>query len=102
MAAPPEKTVHNLNGTWDMNKTLSDNTTAMLKLQGIPWLVQQAANYSAVQLILKQYTDDEGKVHVDQEQISTGNMRQTEERTLTGEWADREVKYWGQVKGFAK
>ncbi|KLU85318.1 hypothetical protein MAPG_04346 [Magnaporthiopsis poae ATCC 64411] len=38
MAAPPSKTLRDLNGKWVMNKTLSDSTEPALALQGIGWL----------------------------------------------------------------
>lgn len=102
MACPAEITVHNLNGSFDMNKKIGDNTTPMLKMQGLPWLVRQAASYSAVQVNLKEYKDDDGVLHLDQEQISTGNVKQLEPRLLNGEWGEREIDYWGHVKGWNK
>ncbi|KAK4498791.1 hypothetical protein PRZ48_009301 [Zasmidium cellare] len=102
MAAPPEINVHNLNASFDMNKKIGDDTGPMLKMQGLPWLVRQAAAYSAVSINLKQYKDDEGVLHLDQEQISTGNVKQLEARLLNGEWGERDVDYWGHVKGWNK
>ena len=101
MAAPASVTIKNLNGTFIMNKKASDPTTPMLKMQKIPWIVQQAANYSTVTVKLKQYTDADGKDHLDQEQLSTG-VTQTEERLVDGEWGEREVLFWGKVKGWTK
>ncbi|CAK4030864.1 hypothetical protein DOTSEDRAFT_71989 [Lecanosticta acicola] len=98
MAAPPEVDVHHMNASYDMNKKLSDSTTSMLKMQGLPWLVRQAAAYSAVQVNLKQYTDHEGP-HLDQEQISTGNITQQELRLLNGELGERDIQFWGKVNG---
>ena len=37
MAAPPEVTIGDLSGQFIMNKTLSDDTDAVLALQGISW-----------------------------------------------------------------
>lgn len=102
MAAPASITVHNMNGSFDMNKKIGDDTGPMLKMQGLPWLVRQAASYSAVQVNLKQYKDDEGVEHLDQEQISTGGVKQLEPRLLNGEWGERDVDYWGHVKGWNK
>jgi hypothetical protein len=104
MAAPPEVNIHNMEASYDLNKNLSDSTTAMLKMQGIGFLVRQAASYSAIQANLRQYPDHEnpGIIHLDQEQISTGNIRQLEPRTLDGQSRDREIDYWGKVKGWNK
>lgn len=106
MAAPPSITIHSLSGAYDLNKTLSDSTSAMLKMQNIGFLVRQAANYSAITVHLSQYPypeDSTGStVQVDQEQISTGNMKQYEPRILDGEVREREIQYWGKVRGWNK
>lgn len=101
MAAPPEINVHNMTANYDMNKKVSDSTADMLKQQGLPWLVRQAANYSAVEIKLKQYEEGDG-IHLDQEQISTGGVVQLEQRILNGEWGERDIQYWGKVKGWNK
>ena len=98
MAAPDSVNVHNMNASYDMNKKISDSTGNMLKMQGLPWLVRQAANYSAVEVVLKQYKEADG-VHLDQEQISTGNVKQLEPRILNGEEGERDIQFWGKVKG---
>ncbi|KAF2217721.1 hypothetical protein CERZMDRAFT_104305 [Cercospora zeae-maydis SCOH1-5] len=102
MAAPAEVNVHNISGSYDLNKNISDSTSAMLKMQGVNFLVRQAANYSAIQVNLHQYKGDDGKEHLDQEQISTGNMKQFEPRILDGEARERDIQYWGKVKGWNK
>lgn len=104
MAAPPSVTIHSLSGAYDLNKTLSDSTSAMLKMQNIGFLVRQAANYSAITVHLSQYPYPENAnvVQVDQEQISTGNMKQYEPRILDGEVREREIQYWGKVRGWNK
>lgn len=99
MACPPEITVHNFNASFDMNKKEGDDTSGMLKMQGLPWLVRQAASYSAVSINLKQFKDERGVEHLDQEQVSTGGVKQLEPRLLNGEWGERDVQFWGLVKG---
>ncbi|EGP88092.1 unnamed protein product [Zymoseptoria tritici ST99CH_1A5] len=103
-SVPAEINIKNVTGSYAMNKKLSDSTGPMLKMQKIPWLVQQAANYSSVSVNLKQYTDDQGVVHVDQEQVSSVNT-QHEPRILDNQMHERDIQYWGKVKGrsqFAK
>jgi hypothetical protein len=97
-AVPPEVNVKNISGSYAMSKKLSDSTTPMLKMQKIPWLVQQAANYSNITVNLKQYTDDKGVVHIDQEQISSVNT-QHEPRILDNQMHERDIQYWGKVQG---
>lgn len=99
MAAPLEINVHNMNATFDMDKKISDSTTAMLKMQGLGFIVRNAAAYSAIQVILKQYIGEDGIEHLDQEQISTGGVKQEEPRLLDGSEGERDIQYWGQVKG---
>ncbi|KAI5366241.1 hypothetical protein Slin15195_G077630 [Septoria linicola] len=102
MAAPAEVNVHNIAGSYDLNKNISDSTGAMLKMQNIGFIVRQAANYSAIQVNLTQYKGDDGLLHVDQEQISTGNVKQLEPRILDGETRERDIQYWGKVSGWNK
>jgi hypothetical protein len=98
MAAPTTVNIKNLTGTFVMDKTLSDSSIPVLKMQKIPWIVQQAVYYSTITVKLKQTTDEAGVVHIDQEQLSTGTV-QHEPRLVTGEWAERDVQFWGKVKG---
>jgi hypothetical protein len=98
MAAPTSVTIKSLTGTFVMDKTLSDSSIPVLKMQKIPWIVQQAVYYSTITVKLKQFTDDAGVVHIDQEQLSTGTV-QHEPRLVTGEFAERDVQFWGKVKG---
>ncbi|KAK5124105.1 hypothetical protein LTR85_001808 [Meristemomyces frigidus] len=102
MAVPASVTVKDMSGTYTLNKTLSDSSQATLKLQNVGFIVRQAAQYSAVTVTLKQYTDDKGVVHLDQDQVSTGGVRNLEERLVNGEWGERANKIWGQVKGMAR
>ena len=96
---PASVTTANLSGSYTLNAKLSDSSQAVLKLQNVGWVVRQAAAYSTVTITLKQYTDDKGVVHLDQDQTSTGGIRNEEERVLNGEWGESENKIWGKVKG---
>lgn len=102
MAVPAHVTTKDMSGTYVLNKTLSDSSQAVLKMQNIGFLVRQAAQYSTVTVTLKQYTDDQGVVHLDQDQVSTGGIRNIEERSLNGEWGERVNKIWGKVKGMTR
>lgn len=102
MAVPAHVTTKDMSGTYVLSKTLSDSSQAVLKMQNIGFLVRQAAQYSTVTVTLKQYTDDQGVVHLDQDQVSTGGIRNIEERSLNGEWGERVNKIWGKVKGMTR
>ena len=102
MAAPTSVNIKDMTGTYTLNSKQSDSSQATLKMQGVGWLVRQAVQYSTITLHMKQYTDDMGTVHLDQESISTGNVSSVENRELNGEWGERENKIWGKVKGTTK
>jgi len=103
MAAPASKTIHDLNGTWTMNKTLSDPTDPILQLQGVSWLVRKAIGYMTITLITKEYTDDEGFTHIDIEQPGAAGFKgTTEERTLDGKVGEHEDHVFGAVRGQTK
>lgn len=98
MAAPASVTIKDLSGTYGLNKTLSDNSVPLLKMQGIGFIVRQAVQYGTITVTLKQYTDDKGMVHLDQDQVTAGTHNE-EERHLNWEWAETTSKIWGKVKG---
>ena len=102
MAVPATVTIKDLSGTYTLSKTLSDSTQALLRMQNIGFIVRQAAQYSSITITLKQYTDGQGKVHLDQVQVSTGGLRNAEERTLDGQWSEKENWIWGKVKGLSR
>lgn len=101
MAAPPTVTTANLSGTYVLNKTLSDSMDAVLKMQGVGWLVRQAAAYSTITVTMKQYVKD-GTVCLDVDQVSTGGLKSQEERVLNWKWFEKNDRVWGKVKGRAR
>jgi len=90
MAAPSDVTIKDLSGAWVLNKTLSDDTDAVLALQGIGWLTRKAISIATITLHIKQYNDKDGATHIDIEQVATGGIRTTELRTL--DWVERSHK----------
>ncbi|KAK3675721.1 hypothetical protein LTR78_004362 [Recurvomyces mirabilis] len=99
MAVPAEKTTRDMNGTYVLNKTLSDSVDELLQLQNIGWIIRKAVAYSTVTVVLKQYADDGGKAHLDQVQRSTGGITNQEARVLDWEPMETKNAIWGQVKG---
>jgi hypothetical protein len=99
MAVPPEISTRNLTGVYTLNRILSDSSQTVLKMQNIGWVVRQAVAYSTVTVTLQQYDDSDGKPHLDQEQISTGGIRNFEDRIM--DWQDtlKENWIWGKVNG---
>jgi len=89
MAAPAEINILNLTGKWVMNKTLSDDTSDVLTLQGVSWFKRQIIAIATVTLHVTHYKDDAGVEHIDIKQTITGGIEGTEEnRTL--DWTVRE------------
>jgi len=100
MAAPATVTLKDLSGEWVMNKSLSDDTDAILALQGVGWWMRKAIALSTVYLSVKQYVDENGHTHIDIEQTATGGIKgTTENREL--DWVEREHEdhIFGSLKG---
>lgn len=99
MSIPSEITTRNLTGIYTLNRHLSDSSQTVLKMQNIGWVIRQAVAYSTVTVTLQQYTDSEGQNHLDQEQLSTGGIKNFEDRIMDWETTDKENWIWGKVKG---
>jgi len=99
MAAPPSKTLKDLNGTYTMNKELSGDTNAILMLQGVGWVTRKAIGYATITLEVKQYTDDDGIVRIDIGQTASGLPGTTEHRVFNWEAAGHTDRIFGTVVG---
>ncbi|KAG2350187.1 hypothetical protein BDR05DRAFT_954290 [Suillus weaverae] len=103
MAAPPEVTTKNLTGKYIMNKTLSDDSDDILKLQGVSWFKRRAISMFTLTLVVKHYTDEGGFEHVDIEQTLSGGISGTNEyRTLDWEERGQSDDVFGAVIGQSK
>ena len=98
MAVPPEITVKNMSGTYLLNRTLSDSSQTVLKMQSVNFAVRTAVAYSNVTVTLSQYTDDKGP-HLDQDQVSTGGIKNFEDRIMDGALTEKYNWIWGKVLG---
>ncbi|CAF9933273.1 MAG: hypothetical protein HETSPECPRED_008583 [Heterodermia speciosa] len=99
MAAPPSKTLKDLNGKWVMNKTLSDDTDAILAMQNVSWFLRKAIAFATITLSITEYTKD-GSTHIDISQTATGGVKGTTElRTLDWTFRDHKDGIFGEVKG---
>jgi len=83
-----------------MNKTLSDDTDAILALQGIGWWTRKAIGLATITLHVKQYVDEKGHTHVDIEQTATGGIKGTTE-LREFDWQERSHTdhIFGALKG---
>lgn len=107
MAAPPSITTLDLSATWVMvgtvpflttsnsivnasqNKTLSDDTDDILRLQGMSWLTRRAIGLATITLYVRHSKDDDGIEHIDIDQALTGGIPGTSENRIL-DWTFRE------------
>ncbi|KAI1360933.1 hypothetical protein F5Y08DRAFT_316114 [Xylaria arbuscula] len=72
MAAPSDVTINNLQGTWRINKALSDGLDVALELRGIPWLIRKAVSLATITDRLSQRKDENGATVIQVAQSVTG------------------------------
>ncbi|KAI0051652.1 hypothetical protein FA95DRAFT_1602421 [Auriscalpium vulgare] len=100
MAAPPTVTTLDLSATFVMNKSLSDPTDEILRLQGVGWMKRKAIGLATLTLYVKQYKDDTGAEHIDIDQALTGGIPgTTEKRVLDWQPRDHDDHVFGFVIG---
>ncbi|KAI0068315.1 hypothetical protein BV25DRAFT_1846248 [Artomyces pyxidatus] len=99
MAAPPTITTLDLSGTYVMNKTLSDDTDEILRLQGMGWFKRKAIRLATLTLTVRHYSE-EGVEHIDIDQTLTGGIpASTEIRVLDWQPREHEDPNFGHVLG---
>lgn len=73
------------------NKSLSDSTDEILRLQGVGWFKRKLIQAGTVSLVIKHYKDESGTEHIDIDQtLSPGGIGTREERVL--DWSERNKK----------
>ncbi|KAM0323355.1 hypothetical protein ACHAQA_008948 [Verticillium albo-atrum] len=80
MAAPPQATIRDLNGTWRMSKTLSDDLGPSLALQGMPWILRKAVSFATITGKLSQTQDENGITNIAVQQTATGGIKGEDEK----------------------
>ncbi|KAI0660483.1 hypothetical protein C8Q70DRAFT_1044452 [Cubamyces menziesii] len=88
MAAPAEMTTRDISGKFTMNKTLSDDSDEILRLQGVSWFTRKAIAMASVYLSVKHYKDENGIEHIDIDQTVTGGIKGTSEYRVL-DWTER-------------
>ncbi|GBE78259.1 hypothetical protein SCP_0111420 [Sparassis crispa] len=103
MAAPPEVTILDLSGKYMMNKSFSDDTDEILRLQGVGWWTRKAIQMSNLYLSCKHYKDDKDVEHIDIGQTLSGGVSGTTENRIL-DWVERpnEDNVFGAVKSKSK
>lgn len=100
MAVPGSVTTANISGTYILNKSLSDSSEGILKQQGVAWLVRKAVANSTVTVVVKHFTGEDGKIHIEQTQTSSFGMSNQDDRILDSEAREKENWIWGKVKSW--
>lgn len=82
------------------NKSLSDSSDEILRLQGVGWFTRKAIAAATIYIEVNHYKDDSGTEHIDIKQTLSGGLGGSQEdRTL--DWQNREKtdKIFGAVIG---
>ncbi|KAL4913372.1 hypothetical protein BDW62DRAFT_192677 [Aspergillus aurantiobrunneus] len=105
MATPADITFLNYNGSWIMDRTISDPTDPVLALQGLSWFMRTTLAWVSVTLKTKQYQSPEHPTdktiqHIDVDNVVTGGVQGTSELRIT-DWKKREHSdtIFGRVEG---
>ncbi|CBF75823.1 hypothetical protein AN3590.2 [Aspergillus nidulans FGSC A4] len=105
MATPTDITFENYNGSWTMDRTISDPTDPILAMQGLSWFMRTTLAWVTITLNTKQYQDaehpdDKTIQHIDVDNIVTGGVQGTSEARVT-DWKKREHSdtIFGRVEG---
>ncbi|KAH7928492.1 hypothetical protein BV22DRAFT_198520 [Leucogyrophana mollusca] len=100
MAAPPNVTTSDFSGRFLMNKSLSDDSDEILRLQGVSWFKRRAISMFSLTLAVKHYRDDAGVEHIDIDQTLSGGISGTSEyRTLNFQEHNEDDDVFGAVIG---
>ncbi|KAL4811283.1 hypothetical protein BDV18DRAFT_129046 [Aspergillus unguis] len=104
MATPADITLANYNGSWTMDRNISDPTDPVLAMQGLSWFLRTTLAWVSITLKTKQYqspdSTDKTIQHIDVDNIVTGGVQGTSEQRVT-DWQRREHNdtIFGKVEG---
>lgn len=97
MAAPKEKTLQNLAGSWTLNKDLSDDFCPVLEMQGVNVLIRKAIVVASVHLKISQPSEQE--LRMEQTATAAAIPGTTEEYILDWEWRSNHDAFFGEIEG---
>lgn len=100
MAAPSNKTLHNIAGRWTLNKDLSDPFAPVLELEGVNGLIREVASHTSVHLKITQSSSDE--IHLQQSATGASIPAVTEDWILDWQWREGKDPLFGDMKGRAR
>ncbi|KAL4880319.1 hypothetical protein BJY04DRAFT_219313 [Aspergillus karnatakaensis] len=96
MAIPSDITIKTLKGSWTLDKSVTDDTDGILKLQGVSWLIRKGIGAATTTLQFTSETtspssspDTPGTTKITMRQTLTGGIPGSTEERIT-DWAERE------------
>ena len=95
-----KKTLHNLSGKWKLNKSISDDITQVLAIQGTNVLLRKAIATASVTLDITQ--PHENEYSIKQTATSASIPGTTEQYSLDFQWRDNKDPFFGDVRGRSK
>ncbi|KAJ5996662.1 hypothetical protein N7499_007020 [Penicillium canescens] len=108
MAAPMTVTIQNLNGSWTLDKGLSNEADPMLKLLGVPWVLRKAFSAVTLHVHISEYTTTDPmtrkalvNIELVQSAIGGGLAGTTEKRTLNWQVNHHKDYIFGAVQGWS-
>ena len=97
---PPDRQYCSYPVTISQNKTLSDNTDEVLRLQGVSWLKRRAIGLAVITLRVRHYKGDDGVERIDIDQLLTGRIPgSSENRILDWTFREQDDNLFGPVLG---
>ncbi|KAI8240588.1 hypothetical protein K4K57_001775 [Colletotrichum sp. SAR 10_99] len=104
MAAPGTKTIRNLNGTWIVNRSLSDDLSDTLAMQGLSWITRKVLTSGGISLSITQNSltsEDSGddpifSIHQEQT-VTPGNFKSEDNYVLDGVGRGQKTQAFGAL-----
>lgn len=98
LPAPPDANVRHMSGVWSLNRTVSDPTDEILRLQCVSWLLRKVMGFASLTATITQYKDDNGVPVFTLLTEATGGLRNEEYWEIDGIEKDKETKAFGSLK----
>ncbi|KAF1997437.1 hypothetical protein P154DRAFT_555743 [Amniculicola lignicola CBS 123094] len=111
MAAPASKTLRDLSGKWQIDKTLGDSPDPVFAIQGINWFTRKGIGLATVTLHISTSTtppsstspSTEPTPSITIDQFATGGIKgTTEHRTLDWTWRPHSDWLFGSCRGHSR
>ncbi|KAL6706948.1 hypothetical protein ACN47E_004898 [Coniothyrium glycines] len=102
MAAPKDRSIHNLSGNWKLNHALSDDIGAAMAVQGVNFILRTALSRAPISLAIEHNKDDATGLETIVTRQSTIGRTMEDQRPLNGEEVVTNHIVFGEVKSSAE